>query len=57
MDVKSSSQNHCTLHGTGMCLPGKGLEVIMDAALPPVCVPCPCYQKKSFKDGAKVTNE
>lgn len=47
MDVKSSSQNHCTLRGTGVCLPGKVLEAIMEAALPPVYVPFPCYQKKS----------
>lgn len=57
MDVKSSSQNHCTLRGAGVCLRGRVLEAVMDAALPPVCVPFPCYQKKSFKDGAKVTNE
>lgn len=29
----------------------------MEAVWPPVCVPFPCYQKKSFKDGAKDKNE
>lgn len=39
------------------CLSGRGLEVVMEVALPPVGAPFPRYQKQSFKDGAKVKNK